>query len=78
MEELFNNYSGLFAIAAYTLLFLLIINIRKLTGKKETEKEAMPLNPDDEYAMVASLMASIVHRKKTHKNVRVISVKEVS
>ena len=77
MKELFNNYSGLFAILCYSILFLLFI---KLKPRKKSEKnitKEVDLDVNDEYAMVASLMASIIHRNKTHKNIRVISVKEV-
>ena len=76
MKELLNNYSGLFAILCYSILFLLFTRIKP---KKKLEKNiSKAVNLDnDEYALVASLMASIIHRNKTHKNIRVISVKEV-
>jgi len=78
LKDMISNYSGLFAILVYTLLFILFSFIRK-AFKHETvnDVERKPLDVNDEYALVASLMASILHREKTHKNVKVISVREV-
>ncbi len=82
--ELIARYSGIAAIAVYSLILALIL---KLSGnrkeKKETVKEetvrgdVKPLDPEDEDATVACLIAAIECREETKKNVRIVSVREV-
>ena len=85
MLDIISRYSGIFAIIVYSLLLYLFL---KFKPKKKAEKEAeevteeknpsaSPLNLDDEDAVVASLIASIEYHNETHKNVRVVSVREV-
>ena len=70
------------------LLVIIILTdiISKVAGKddKETKEEtvsapsgvALPLNVNDEDALVACLVASIDYRQETKKNIQVLSVKE--
>ena len=86
MLDIISRYSGIFAIIVYSLLLYLFL---KFKPKKKAEKEAEevrheekstsanPLNLDDEDAVAASLIASIEYHNETHKNVRVVSVREV-
>ena len=80
--SLMSKYSGISAIIIYLLILLIYVGIRKLTGKNVVndvdEVQALPLNPDDEDALVACLIASIECRNEYHQNVRVVSVREVS
>ena len=75
------------AMVFLVLLFIIVLTelISKLVGKEEKEetqetftstKEALPLNINDEDALVACLIASIDYRNETKKNIQVISVKE--
>ena len=87
MLELLMKYSGITAIIVYSLILFLILKFRKPTVKEEEpEEEEQPqpvsenvsrLDPDDEDAVVASLIASIECHNETHKDVRVVSVREV-
>ena len=82
--ELIARYSGIAAIAVYSLILAVIL---KLSGnrkeKKETVKEEVirgdvkPLDLEDEDATVACLIAAIECREETKKNVRIVSVREV-
>ena len=70
------------------LLVIIVLTelISRLAGKDEEQeetqetftstKEALPLNINDEDALVACLVASIDYRNETKKNIQVISVKE--
>ena len=70
------------------LLVIIVLTelISKLAGKEEVQeesqatftstKEALPLNINDEDALVACLVASVDYRNETKKNIQVISVKE--
>ena len=80
------QYSGLIALLIF--LVVLVIFLRheaKCENEEEVEEtiqetvktSASPLNINDEDALVASLVASIELRNETHKNVQVISVREV-
>ena len=86
--ELLAKYSGITAIIVYSLILFLILKFRKPEEKEEEEaveeetpsyvqESVSPLDPDDEDAVVASLIASIECHNETHKNVRVVSVREV-
>ncbi|MBE6115850.1 MAG: hypothetical protein E7187_03375 [Erysipelotrichaceae bacterium] len=87
MLELIHTYSGIFAIIVYSLIFFLFMKLRKPQIKKEAPvEEEQPvtvtesvsrLNPDDEDAVVASLIASIEYRNEFKKDVRIVSVREV-
>lgn len=81
MLEFVSNYSGIVAIIAYSLILYLILKFRKpRQEEKEGEAETdniTPLDPDDEDAVVASLIASIEYHNETQKNVRVVSVREI-
>ena len=86
--ELLAKYSGITAIIVYSLILFLILKFRKPEEKEEEEEaeeekpsyvqeSVSPLDPDDEDAVVASLIASIECHNETGKNVRVVSVREV-
>ncbi|MBQ3384807.1 MAG: hypothetical protein IJG59_06295 [Erysipelotrichaceae bacterium] len=87
MLELIHTYSGIFAIIVYSLILFLILKFRKPTVKEEEpEEEEQPqpvsenvsrLDPNDEDAVVASLIASIEYRNEVKKDVRIVSVREV-
>ncbi len=86
MLELIHTYSGIFAIIVYSLILFLILKFRKPTVKEEEPEEEQPqpvsenvsrLDPDDEDAVVASLIASIEYRNEVKKDVRIVSVREV-
>ena len=82
--ELISRYSGIIAIIVYSLILALIL---KFSGKKEKKKDIKetlirkkndtPLDPDDEDATIACLVAAIECRNETKKNVRSVSVREV-
>ena len=76
-------------VMVFVVLIVIIVLtdlISKLVGKDEEVKEetqvtsssaaALPLNINDEDAMVACLVASIDYRNETKKNIQVLSVKE--
>lgn len=88
MLELLAKYSGITAIIVYSLILFLILKFRKPEQAREEEREeesapsyagesVSPLDPNDEDAVVASLIASIECHNETKKNVRVVSVREV-
>ena len=74
MRELINNYSGIFGIIFYSILFILYKMLKK-NFKKSNSRH--PLDENDEDALVACLTASIHHHNKTHKSVKIVSVREV-
>ena len=80
------KYLGI--VAMVILLIVLVVFIKyKANQEDEVEEEAVeteavtksvvPLNLNDEDAVVASLIASIECREEMHKNVQVISVRKV-
>ena len=81
------KYSGIIAIIVYSIILYLIL---KLSGKKngdtktetimeETERvEVERLDPEDEDATVACLVAAIDCRSQYHKNVQIIGVRRIS
>lgn len=88
--EFIMKYSGIVAIFVYLFLLLIVVGINKLLKKNKKEeviqeevkktistKEYNPLNIDDEDALVACLVASIDCRNEYHKNVKIVSVKEI-
>lgn len=87
--EILNKYSGIVAIFVYLILLLIIVAINKAIKKnkinddkseniiKDDIDNKYPLNLEDEDAIVACLVASIDYRNEHHKNVKVISVREV-
>ena len=77
MKEIWNNYSGIIAIIGYLLLLFIFLKLRKRKKTEEVTEEAQPLDLNDEYKTVAALVAAIECRNEEHRNVRVISVKEV-
>ena len=77
MKEIWNNYSGIIAIIGYLLLLFVFLKLRKRKKTEEVTEEAQPLDLNDEYKTVAALVAAIECRNEEHRNVRVISVKEV-
>lgn len=72
-------------VVLVVIIFLTDI-ISKLAGKDEEETNdavtnipsgvSLPLNVNDEDALVACLVASIDYRQETKKNIQVLSVKE--
>ena len=77
MKEIWNNYSGIIAIIGYLLFLFIFLKLRKRKKTEEVTEEAQPLDLNDEYKTVAALVAAIECRNEEHRNVRVISVKEV-
>lgn len=86
MLELIHQYSGIVAIIVYSFILFLILKFRKPEQEEEEETEEKPsleperlspLDLNDEDAVVASLIASIECHNETHKDVRVVSVREV-
>lgn len=84
--ELLSNYSGICAIIIYSIILAFILKSSKKKVEKETETEiqeeetqsaVMPLDLDDEDATVACLVSAIECRNESHKNVRIVSVREV-
>ena len=81
------KYSGIIAIIVYSVILYLIL---KLSGKKkgdtktetimeETKRvEVERLDPEDEDATVACLVAAIDCRSQYHKNVQIIGVRRIS
>ena len=60
-----NSFGGLFK------------NRKKNAAKTESNEEKVSVDINDEDAVVAVLVASIDYRNETHKNVKVLSVKEI-
>ncbi len=87
MMEFISNYSGIVAIIVYSAILAVILKLRpkkQAEAEEEVEEEAPVtrtvterLDLNDEDAVVASLIASIDYREQTHKNVRVVSIREV-
>jgi len=87
MMEFISNYSGIVAIFVYSAILAVILKLRpkkQAEAEEEVEEEAPVtrtvterLDLNDEDAVVASLIASIDYREQTHKNVRVVSIREV-
>ena len=85
MMEFISRYSGLCAIVVYSLILWLILSISSARKKKSREpvrtvKPAIPaqrLDESNEEATVAALVAAIECRNEHHKNVRIVSVREV-
>ena len=85
--EVILKYSGIFAIIVYSAFLFLFFKGKKGTEKKKEKEEnkddvlvnktVMPLNPEDEDALVACLVAAIECRNEYHRNVRIVSVREV-
>lgn len=79
--NLIKNYSGIFALLIYLIILIVIISINKRRNKKSitiNSKEYKTLDLNDENAVVASLIAAIECRNEYHKNVKVVSVREVA
>lgn len=80
------KYSGLIAIAVYSVILYLILKLpkkKKETAEKENIKETERveverLDPEDEDATVACLVAAIDCRQQYHKNVQIIGVRRIS
>ena len=77
MKEIWNNYSGIIAIIGYLLLLFIFLKLKKRKKPEQVTEKAEPLDLNDEYKTVAALVAAIECRNEDHRNVRVISVKEV-
>ena len=84
--ELMKQYSGITALLIYLPLLFAILRLRQINREKaerkteaviENHNEKMPLDTEDEDAVVASLVASIDYHDVTHQNVRVVSVRKV-
>ena len=82
------NYSGVIALVIFVVILVIFLKKEaKLLNQEENQEEdkpiieevdASPLDLNDEDATVASLIAAIECRNETHKNVQVISVREVN
>ena len=78
MLEVLNKYSGIIAILVYSMILFVIMKIkRNKAEEEEKENAAVSLDLNDEDATVACLVAAIECRNETHKNVRIVSVREV-
>ena len=77
MEEIWNKCSGIIAIIAYLLILFVFLKLKKRKKPEPVIEEAEPLDLNDENKTVAALVAAIECRNEEHRNVRVISVKEV-
>ncbi|MBR5341359.1 MAG: hypothetical protein IK151_05485 [Erysipelotrichaceae bacterium] len=78
MLEALNKYSGIIAILVYSMILFVIMKIkRNKAEEEEKEHAAVSLDLNDEDATVACLVAAIECRNETHKNVRIVSVREV-
>ena len=80
------NLSGIIAIFVYLCLFILLSKLRKkkvveveetVSEDKEITTSVTPLDPNDEDALVASLIAAIECRNEYHRNVQIVSVREI-
>ncbi len=79
--NLIKNYSGIFALLIYLIILIVIMSINKRRNKKSitiNSKEYKALDLNDENAVVASMIAAIECRNEYHKNVKVVSVREVA
>ena len=80
------KYSGLIAIVVYSVILYLILKLprkKKETAETETIKETQRveverLDPEDEDATVACLVAAIDCRNQYHKNVQIRGVRRIS
>ncbi len=84
------KYSGLIAIVVYSVILYLILKLskkKKGTVKeeetiKETERtervKIERLDPEDEDATIACLVAAIDCRNQYHKNVQITGVRRIS
>ena len=80
------NLSGIIAIFVYLCLFILLSKLRKkkvveveetVSEDKEIARSVTPLDPNDEDALIASLIAAIECRNEYHRNVQIVSVREI-
>ena len=83
--EILMNYSGIAAIIVYSAILYLILKFAKKKGpavqEEETVKEEVTrerLDPEDEYATIACLVAAIDCREECHRNVEIISVRRIA
>ncbi|MBP5280037.1 MAG: hypothetical protein J6Z03_06100 [Erysipelotrichaceae bacterium] len=85
--ELLMKYSGITAIVFYGAILYLILKFGKKKGiddnseeVKEEYKEVISerLDPEDQDATVACLVAAIDCREQYHKNVQIIGVRRIS
>ena len=77
MKELWDKCSGIIAIIGYLLLLFVFLKLKRKKKPEQVAEEAEPLDLNDEYKTVAALTAAIECRNEEHRNVRIISVKEV-
>ncbi|MBQ2658771.1 MAG: hypothetical protein IJF87_09415 [Erysipelotrichaceae bacterium] len=77
MKEVWDKCSGIIAIIAYLLILFVFLKLKKRKKPEQVTEEAQPLDLSDENKTVAALVAAIECRNEEHRNVRVISVKEV-
>ena len=79
------KYTGIIAIFVYLTILIIYMKFFKKNDDEKNEPEVIkevkrnvePLDPNDEDAMVACLVAAIECRNEYHRNVRIVSVKEV-
>ena len=86
--ELLVKYSGITAIIVYSLLLWAFLSWKKTRRPAETSaveevrqpekvSDRIPLDENDEDAVVAALVASIDFRQENKTDVRILSVREV-
>ena len=80
MQDILNaRGSGAILLGILLVIVVLISLFKKNDDNEENEevRNCHPLNLNDEDAVVASLIASIECRNETHKNVQILSVREI-
>ena len=79
------KYSGIIAIFVYSAILYLILKVSKKKGTdknievtEETKTVSERLDPEDEDATIACLVAAIDCRNQYHKNVEIVGVRRIS
>lgn len=83
--DILMKYSGITAIFVYSVILYLILKLSKKKGTdtnnevaEETRTVSERLDPEDEDATIACLVAAIDCRNQYHKNVEIVGVRRIS
>ena len=83
--DILMKYSGITAIFVYSAILYLILKLSKKKGTdtnkevtEETRTVSERLDPEDEDATIACLVAAIDCRNQYHKNVEIVGVRRIS